>query len=485
MRSTKKLPPIKVRFAPSPTGYLHIGGARTALYNWLFARHHQGKFILRIEDTDRERSTEEAIKAIVKALKWLGLNWDEGPYRQMDRLLLYQEQAAKLVAAKKAYFCYCLPHELKARKEQVLKAGKSWRYDRRCLNLTSKEQAEFDAQKRPKAVRFYSIDEGETVVNDQIRGQVVFSNRQLDDLIIIRSDGIPTYNFAAVVDDALMGVTHVIRGEDHLPNTPRQIQIYEALGFKPPIFAHLPLILGPDKTPLSKRHGATAVESYMAEGYLPEALINFLALLGWSWDEKTTLFSVTELIDKFSLDRVSKAGAVFNLDKLNWLNGYYIRQLPITELTKKLIPFWQKAGFLQQVDEKKFTWLLQIAAICQERIVKLSDIITLTDFFFVDVNYDPQAVEKVLTSEARTMVLPKAREKLKETEPFTAANIEKTLRALVEELQLKPKKVFQPIRVAISGRTVSPPLFESLALLGKEKVLKRLAPKHLFPRALN
>lgn len=465
---------VKVRFAPSPTGYLHIGGARTALYNWLFAKQQQGKFVLRIEDTDRERSTEAAIAAIIKSLKWLGLDWDEGPFRQMDRLAIYQRYANDLVKAKQAYFCYCSLEELEQRKKAALKLKKSWRYDRRCLNLSAEEQAAL-AEKRKPVIRFYSSDVGETVVNDLIRGQVVFNNRQLDDLIILRSDGIPTYNFAAVIDDHLMQITHVIRGEDHLPNTPRQLQIYAAFGWQPPKFAHLPLILGPDKTPLSKRHGATALENYIAEGYLPVALVNFLALLGWSWDEKTTIFSVADLIAKFNLNKVNKAGAVFDLNKLNWLNGYWLRRLTLEELTKKLIPFWQEAGFLAaEVDAKEFNWLKRLAAISQERIFKLSDIISLTDFFFVEVKYESQAVQKVFPAEA-SLLLESSAAVLKETEPYTEVNIEKNLRALAEKLKLKPKKLFQLIRVAVSGRTVSPPLFETLALLGKEKVLTRLA----------
>jgi glutamyl-tRNA synthetase len=465
---------VKVRFAPSPTGYLHIGGARTALYNWLFARQQQGKFVLRIEDTDRERSTEAAIAAIVKSLKWLGLDWDEGPYRQMDRLALYQRYAADLVKAKKAYYCYCTQEELEQRKKAALKVKKSWRYDRRCLNLSAQERAALEAKKRTPVIRFYSSDVGETVVNDLIRGRVVFNNIQLDDLIILRSDGIPTYNFAAVIDDHLMEITHVIRGEDHLPNTPRQLQIYTAFGWQPPEFAHLPLILGPDKTPLSKRHGATAIENYRAEGYLPVALINFLALLGWSWDEKTTIFSVADLIAKFNLKKVSKAGAVFDLNKLNCLNGYWLLQMPLDELTKKLIPFWQKAGFLPaEVPAEKFNWLKQLAAVCQERIFKLSDIISLTAFFFAEVKYDEQAVKQVFLPQA-DLVLTKAAEVLKQAQPFTEENIEKNLRELATTLGLKPKKVFQLIRVAVSGRTVSPPLFTTVALLGQEKCLARL-----------
>src|SRR5271169_1361445 len=312
--------PVRLRFAPSPTGALHIGGVRTALFNWLFARHHNGKFILRIEDTDQTRSTDESIKIIVNGMKWLGLDWDEGPFRQTERMDIYRAHIDRLIKEGKAYYCYCTPEELEARRKEALNVGRPPKYDRKCRSLSTPVPG------RTPAVRFLSTDEGQTIVRDLIRGAVTFENQQLDDLIILRSDGLPTYNFAVVVDDVTMNISHVIRGDDHLNNTPRQIQLYQALGYEPPKFAHLPMILGSDKTKLSKRHGATAVTEYIELGYLPEALVNYLARLGWSHGDQE-IFSRQELIDKFTLDTVGKAPSVFNPEKLLWLNHHYIQQV--------------------------------------------------------------------------------------------------------------------------------------------------------------
>ncbi|MDP1808286.1 MAG: glutamate--tRNA ligase [Actinomycetota bacterium] len=467
---------IRVRFAPSPTGYLHVGGARTALYNWLFARHEGGELILRIEDTDRARSTEDAIRAIIDSMTWLGLDCDEGPYRQMDRLDLYAAKATGLVETGRAYLCYCEPEELEARRRAAAAAGGSPRYYRRCRALTPAEEADYIAGGRRPTTRFISRDEGETIVDDLIRGRVVFDNAELDDLIIMRPDGIPTYNFAAVVDDIEMGMTHVIRGEDHLPNTPRQMQIYEALGAEPPAFAHLSMILGADKAPLSKRHGATSIEAFRDVGYLPETMVNFLALLGWAWDDKTTLFSPADLKDRFSLDKVTRSPAVFDTAKLDWMNGHYIRQLTVAELAQRLIPFWRGAGLLPdgEIAAAELRRLEAMAAVCRERLVKLGEIVALTDFFFKDVDYDPAAVDKVLHKEGAAAALEAAAAKLAQIDDWTHDVLDTALRALADELGQKPGKVFQPIRVAISGRTVSPPLFESLEILGKETSVDRI-----------
>ena len=466
---------VRVRFAPSPTGYLHVGGARTALYNWLFARHEGGKFVLRIEDTDRARSTEDAIRAIIDSMRWLGLDHDEGPFRQMDRLDTYTAKAAALVDAGRAYRCYCSPEELEERRKAALAASGSPRYDRRCRRLTPETEADMRAEGRRPAIRFSSNDEGETIVDDLIRGCVIFDNSELDDLIIVRPDGIPTYNYTVVVDDIDMGITHVIRGEDHLPNTPRQMQIYEALGAKTPIFAHLSMILGADKAPLSKRHGATSIEAFRDAGYLPEAMLNFFALLGWSWDDKTTLFSRSELQEKFSLEKVTRSPAVFDTAKLDWMNGQYIRQLSVDELTERLLPFWRAAGLLADGDDGgERDRLKAIAAVCQERLVKLVEIVELTDFFFKNVEYDPAAVDKVLQKEGAAAALEAAAAKLALIDDWTHGVLDTALRALAEELGVKLGKLLQPIRVAISGRTVSPPLFESLEILGKETSLARI-----------
>lgn len=467
---------VRVRFAPSPTGYMHVGGARTALYNWLFARRMGGEFVLRIEDTDRRRSTEAAIHGIIESMSWLGLDWDESLSRQTDRLDTYVSIANALVESGRAYRCYCSSEELRERRFLAKTKGETPGYNRRCRDLSAEQEAVFLAEDRCPAIRFRADLEGETVVEDMVRGRVVFSNAELDDLIIMRPDVIPTYNFAAVVDDRDMGITHVIRGEDHLPNTPRQIQIYRALGAEPPVFAHLSMILGADKTPLSKRHGATSVEVFRDEGYLPEAMLNFLALLGWAWDDHTTLFSLDDLIEKFSLKKVTKSPAVFDTDKLDWMNGHYIRELTEEELTQRLIPIWRRAGLLSadEVEPGDISRLRSMAAICRERLVKLNDIIELTDFFFHPVKYDQKAFQKALKKEGVETILRSAAAKLAEVGEWATPAIEVGLRELADELEEKPRKVFQPIRVAVSGRLISPPLFESLEILGRDESLARL-----------
>jgi len=474
---------VRVRFAPSPTGVLHIGGARTALYNWLFAMHHGGKFILRMEDTDRNRSTEEAISAIVSSLKWLGLDWDEGPevgglygpYRQTERLSFYKEALEKLLKAGLAYRCYCSPEELEERRKLALKSGKPPGYDGRCKKLTEKEQKDYEEKGRKYAVRFGCPKEGETIVSDIIRGNVVFQNNVLEDFILTRANGLPIYNFAAVVDDAAMKITHIIRGIDHLSNTPKQILLYEALGLPVPVFAHLPMILGSDGKPLSKRHGATSVEEYKKEGYLPEAILNYLALLGWSYDEKTTMFSIKDLIEKFTLEKVSKNPAIFDNVKLQWMNGCYIRELPVDKLTDLLVPIWIDAGFFAKPSDFGLDKLRIIATLVQERIKCLTDVLELTNFFFKEeVEIDPEAADKALKNPEISKVLKTAHEKLKSLKEFNTENVEAALRSIPAELDIKPKFVFQPVRVAVTGKTVSPPLFETIEVLGKERTLARL-----------
>lgn len=475
---------IRVRFAPSPTGYLHVGGARTALYNWLFARRNGGRFILRIEDTDRKRSTEDAIHGIIESMSWLGLDWDESLSRQTDRLDDYLAKAALLVEEGQAYYCFCSPEELRERRLAAELSGQPPGYDRRCRDLAPEKEAAYRSEDRVPSIRIKMDDTGETVVEDVVRGRVVFNNAELDDLIIMRPDGIPTYNFASVVDDIEMRITHVIRGEDHLPNTPRQMRVYRALGAEPPVFAHLSMILGADKTPLSKRHGAASVEAFRDDGYLPEALINFLALLGWSWDDHTTIFGLDELVEKFALDKVTKSPAVFDTVKLDWMNGQYIRELSHDALTHALMPFWRRAGFLpaEKVDGPLLDKLKAIAGICRERLVKLTDIVELTDFFFRPVEYDPDAVRKALEKEGVDQVLRRAGEKLSALDSWTTAEIEVALRDFAEESGQKPRIVFQPIRVAVSGRLVSPPLFESLEILGQPETLNRLNMAESFSR---
>lgn len=484
---------VRVRFAPSPTGYLHIGGARTALFNWLYARHFNGDFILRIEDTDLERSTEEAIHAIIEAMGWLGLTWDEGPFRQMDRLERYQEEADRLIAMGRAYRCYCTPEELEERRKAAIERKEAPKYDRRCLTLPEEQCRAYEAEGRKPVIRFYSPDEGETVINDLVKGKVVFENVNLDDFIMVRADGIPTYNFAVVIDDHDMTITHVIRGDDHLSNTPRQVLVYQALGYDVPEFAHLPMILGPDKTRLSKRHGATAVEAYRDDGYLPQALTNYLALLGWGYEDQT-IFALDELIQKFNLESVGKSPAVFDPAKLEWMNGVYIRELSLDELAEMIKQFLVNAGLIpaegieqpeditymqkaeRGLDLSKYNnaWYKRLAEITQERLTKLSEIVELTEFFFHRVQYQPEAVEKVLKKEGVPEILQRSMETLSDSFDFYSDEIEKRLRALVEDMGLKAKLVFQPIRVAVTGRTISPPLFETIELLGRDEALERI-----------
>lgn len=467
---------VRVRFAPSPTGYLHIGGARTALFNWLFARHNGGKFILRIEDTDRARSTEAATAAILEGLSWLGLDWDEGPYYQMDSVAKCAEAAATLVASGKAYECFCQPEELQSRREEAQRQKRQYRYDRSCLGLTAEAKVELRRQGRVPVVRFRVPESLEIKIRDLIRGEVTFNSDVLGDMIILRPDGVPTYNFAVVIDDHYMGITHVIRGEDHLSNTPKQIMLYEALGYDVPVFGHLPMILGKDKTLLSKRHGATSVVVYRDEGYLPEAVVNYLALLGWSLDDKSTILERSTIIKEFSLERVGKAAAVFDMDKLKWMNGMYIRALEPEELLATVAPFWEAAGLIDGEElEAQTSRLIEIVKICAERLTLLGDIVQLSDFFFREPVYEAASVEKVIRKEGVAKALVAVGEALAGLAEWTPTGIEDVLRGLAERLELKPGKLFQPIRVAVSGKSVSPPLFESLWILGKDESLGRIA----------
>lgn len=455
---------VRVRFAPSPTGHLHIGGARTALFNWLFARHHNGKFILRIEDTDRSRSTEEYIESIIESMKWLGLDWDEGPFRQTDRMETYRTYAYKLLEEGKAYRCYCTPEELEERRQKAMKEGKPPRYDRRCREI--KETLD-----KPFAIRFKMPLEGETVVKDLVKGTVTFKNIEIEDLVILRSDGTPTYNFCVVVDDFEMKITNVIRGEDHLNNTPKQIHIYQALGINPPEFAHIPMILGTDRARLSKRHGATSVLAYRDEGYLPEALVNFLARLGWSYGDQE-IFTREELIKYFNLEQVGKANAVFNAEKLLWLNSEYIKLTPEERLFELVKPFLVNEGYLKEnVDIK---WACRAIKSLKERCRTLKELALAMRYYLLDyVDIEPKAKEKYINPET-IPIIKEITEKLAQLNDFTQDKIEKIFMDIVNERGLKLGQVAQPIRVVITGSTVSPGIYEVLEIVGKEKTLKRL-----------
>lgn len=477
---------VRVRFAPSPTGHLHVGGARTALFNWLFARHYGGAFILRIEDTDLERSTPEATEGILDSLRWLGLHWDEGPdvggpygpYFQGQRLHLYREFADRLVKAGRAYPCFCTPEELQAKREARLKEGLAPRYDRTCLSLPKEEvQARIDAGE-PYVLRFLADQEGEMVVDDLIRGQVRFERQVVDDYVIMKSDGYPTYNFACVVDDHLMAITHVIRGEEHLPNTPRQIQVYEALGVTPPRFAHLPIILGTDRSKLSKRHGATWVGEFRAEGYLPEALVNYMALLGWAYDDRQELFTIDELIEKFTVEKISKSPAIFDRQKLDWMNGVYIRRCDLDRLTDEAAARLVEADILPEPPQgEQREKLKQIVALLQTRIHTLADFVPMAGYFFTDeVAYDEKAARKFLTRDYVPELFQELLERLGAVpaDAFDEPHLEPIFKDIQERTGMKLGDIIQPVRVALTGNSFSPGIYDVLSLLGKEKVLHRL-----------
>lgn len=460
---------VRVRFAPSPTGYLHIGGARTALFNWLFARHHGGKFFLRIEDTDRSRSTDEAIEAILDGMRWFGLDWDkwEGsdkdPIRQTNRFDLYRQKVRELLDRGLAYRCYCTAEELDARRKEAMAQGKVPRYDGRCRLLTAPIPG------KEAAIRFKASSEGEIVIDDLVKGKVVFDASTVDDLIILRSDGTPTYNFCVVVDDVDMQISHVIRGDDHLNNTPRQIQLYRALGYPLPRFGHVSMILGPDKARLSKRHGATAVQQYREEGYLPEAMVNYLVRLGWSHKDQE-IFSLPELIEKFSIDQVGASAAVFNPEKLIWLNAHYIKTGDPTRLSQLLLPHLERLGVpAGRIDMPR---LEQIVVALRERTRTLKEMAESAVYFFTDEITIDEKAQKLLTPEALT-VLKAVRDRLAET-PFEHSPLEEAFRSISEALGLKLAQIAQPVRAAVTGKTVSPGIFDVLMILGKEKSLKRL-----------
>ncbi|MFH1017045.1 MAG: glutamate--tRNA ligase [Pseudomonadota bacterium] len=452
---------IRVRFAPSPTGNLHIGGARTALFNFLFAKHHHGVFILRIEDTDKERSTPEATEAILDGLKWLGLSWDEGPFFQSQRSEIYRKKLEELLASGHAYRCYCTAKELEERRQSQLKAGKPPKYDGRCRQLIGQ------TIDKPHVIRFL-VPEGSTRVADVVKGEIAFNNVELEDLVLARSDGSPTYNFTVVVDDVDMEITHVIRGDDHLNNTPKQILLYQAMGAKIPVFAHVPLILGEDKQRLSKRHGATSVQSYREEGYLSHALVNFLVRLGWSHGDQE-VFSLDELIEKFDLDSVGKSAGVFNKEKLLWINQHYIKAADAEALLSEIdrfisIPPERRCG----------EGPVKMVDLLRERSKTTLEMAELSRFYFHDdVKWDEKAKAKFLTPEIKTP-LTRLKALLMMCEPFDEATLKPQFQNLLGEFGMKMGDLAQPLRVALVGGTVSPGIFDVLALLGKGRVLKRL-----------
>ena len=455
---------VRSRFAPSPTGYLHIGGARTALFALLAARQQDGTFILRIDDTDRQRSTKEFHDDILASLKWLGLDWDEGPYYQSERSGLYQETSERFLSQGKAYRCYCRPEELDAKRKAALAAGRSPAYDGTCRDYHPDP-----GDSRPFTVRFKSPDEGETVVDDVLKGRVTFQNQELDDLILVRSDGSATYNFCSVFDDADLHISHIIRGDDHLTNTPRQVLLFQALGASLPRFAHLPLILGEDRAPLSKRHGATAVRAYREDGYLPDALINFLARLGWAYGDQE-IFSWQELEEKFKLEDVGKSAGVFNPEKLQWLNAHYLTERDPHKLAQEVKPFLPQTESPLPDDN----WLAHMVTTLQPRAKTLVELGAQSDFYLSDtITLEEKAAKKFL-KESSLSLLSRLRERLGGLAAWDEPVLHGTFSAFMEDEQVKLGKIAQPVRVALTGKTASPGIFEVMEVLGKERCLARI-----------
>ncbi len=476
----------RVRFAPSPTGSLHVGSAHTALFNWLYARHHHGSFLLRIEDTDEVRSTTESLQAICQGLKWLEMDWDEGPdvggphgpYIQSERLALglYEPFYQKLLDSGRAYPCYCTPEELEERREIMRARGLPPRYDNRCRKLTDEQRAEFEAEGRPAAIRFRMRDTGATIIHDLCRGDLPHDNSLIGDIVIRKTSGFPTYHFAVVVDDYLMGITHVIRGEEHLPNTVPHLQLMEALEIPPPQYAHLGLLMGFDHKKLSKRHGPTDLSVYRDSGILPEAMVNFLALLGWSTGSEEEILTVPEIIERFDLDRCGRAPSVFDLEKCEWINSQHINRAPVEELIDLAHPMLVKAGLMEaELTPERRAWLGRVIDVMRERLRKLSALTDWAAYFFTDeYPYEERAREKWLRKPEIPETLEKLAEALAPASPWTADGIEPVVRGVAEGMGVGAGKVIHPCRAAITGTTVGPSLFHLMELLPQESVVRRL-----------
>ena len=472
---------VRVRFAPSPTGFLHVGGARTALYNHLFARVNGGVFVLRIEDTDAARSTDESVTAILDSLLWLGLAWDEGPevggshgpYFQSERREHYHRHAEALRAAGRAYPCYCTPAELEAMRESQVANKEPQRYDGRCRGLDAAARARLESEGRRAALRFALDPAGETAWQDLVRDRVAFRNDVLDDFVLLRADGLPTYNFACVVDDHEMAISHVIRGDDHISNTPRQIALYDALGWEPPVFAHVSMILGSDGSRLSKRHGATSVAAYHELGYLPAGMVNFLALLGWAYDDRTELFTLAELERVFRLERVSRNPAVFNLEKLEWLNGQHLKRLPDEERTKRVMDFLAARGY--DLTRHPAEWWTALVHTLGDRLRTLADAEAAGAFALRDaLETEPVAWAEMLEKPAVGPRLEQLAAALEADSEFSLASLERATRGLAAAQGVKPGELMAAARVALTGRKTAPGLFEVMWLLGRERAVGRL-----------
>jgi glutamyl-tRNA synthetase len=476
--------PPRVRFAPSPTGYLHVGGARTALFNWLYARRHGGMFVLRIEDTDAERSSTAMVTEIIESLRWLGLDWDEGPdvggphapYFQAQRAPAHLAAGDRLVASGHAYFCYCSAEDLQARRQAAEAAGGAWMYDRLCRALPEDAVAAREAAGQPRVIRVL-VPDGETSFDDLVHGRITVAHAAIEDFVIVRSDGTPTYQLSVVADDVDMAITHVVRGDDHISNTPKQVLLYRALGAAVPAFAHVPLILGPDKKRLSKRHGATSLGEYETQGILPEAMMNFLALLGWSpGSGDQEVFSREELIERFTLDGISGGNAVFNPEKLEWFNQQHIMRLSAEELVPRLRPALAADGLWQDdFMTGRRHWITRVLDLLKPRAHKLGDfVVQLRPFVGGNIARDPVAVDKHLGSAQILGHLAAWRERLASVDPFEAAPLEAALRALAEERGIKAGPLIHATRVAVVGQAASPGLFDVLELTGRDRVLARI-----------
>lgn len=481
---------IRVRFAPSPTGSLHIGGARTALFNWLFARKNAGTFVLRLEDTDLSRSTEASASGILDGLRWLGLDWDEGPekggdygpYRQGERMAIYQKYLNELIKKGKAYYCFCSPEELQAEKEKCRQEKRDYKYSGKCSALHPDEIKQLLAEGRTPVIRFRSPRDGVVVVQDLIRGNVTFDNHLLDDFIIGKSDGGPTYNFAVVVDDHEMHISHVIRAEEHLSNTPKQIILYEAMGWKLPQFAHVSMILAPDRSKLSKRHGATSVQEFRDEGYLPEALINYLALLGWSSGRDEDFWTIQELSKEFSLDNISRSPAIYDTEKLTWMNSKYLTEANSQRICELLAEKAHGLGLLLPAQEDYF---LKVVDLVKSRAKTLPDILHEADYFFQPADeYDAKGINKYFRGEDNLLLLQAALRICQQCALFTAAELEAILRSQADDMNIKPARIIHPTRLAISGRTATPGLFETMELLGKDRCIERIQTAIRFAETL-
>lgn len=478
---------VRVRFAPSPTGELHIGGARTALFNYLFVRAAGGTFVLRIDDTDLERSRSDYIDKLIDSMRWLGLDWDEGPYYQSKRLEEYSREAERLLLDEKAYRCYCSIEELAAGRDKARKENRSYLYPGTCRNLKTEEEIGFQKENRKPVIRLKTPDHGSTIVKDTIRGDVSFENSDLDDFIIIKSNGLPTYNFASVVDDLQMKITHIIRAEEHLSNTPRQQLCAAALGYEMPVFAHVPMILAPDRSKLSKRHGATSVEEFRDSGFLPEALINYMTLLGWSPGGDMEIFSLEDTVRSFSLNKVNKTAAIYDTAKLTWMNSHYIREYDLDKLAAIAFPFFEQNNLLSgKLTAEEFVYFRAVIGTIRERAKTLVELAEAAAYFYEDhFEYDEKGIKKVFLKEGTAELLSHVAGELSLLKRFDREITEQKFNDLVMNLDISLGQLIQPVRLAITGRTGGPGLFEIIDLLGRDRTIKRLERAEEFINSMN